>query len=167
VPESVIAVVLNPNKDKIVTVKRCDVPVWVLPGGGIDFGETPENAVVREVFEETGLKVEIVRKVGEYYPSHPLAQYTYVFECSPIDGQPAKGSETRDISFASINMLPEPFLPVHQYWIDDTLQQSQELIRGPVKGVTWKLFGLYCLFHPVLMFRYLLSKCGFPINTRA
>jgi 8-oxo-dGTP diphosphatase len=33
---------------------------WILPGGGIDFGEDPVAAVVREVKEETGLKVHYV-----------------------------------------------------------------------------------------------------------
>ncbi|MES2438791.1 MAG: NUDIX domain-containing protein [Verrucomicrobiota bacterium] len=32
---------------------------WTLPGGGLDFGESPEQAVVREVEEETGLRVEV------------------------------------------------------------------------------------------------------------
>lgn len=34
---------------------------WTLPGGGIDFGEDPEDAVVREFFEETGLTVKVVK----------------------------------------------------------------------------------------------------------
>jgi len=37
---------------------------WTLPGGGIDFGEDPEDAVVREFLEETGLTVKVVELVG-------------------------------------------------------------------------------------------------------
>ncbi len=36
-------------------------PVWMLPGGGLDFGEAPEAAVVRELEEEAGLRGEVVR----------------------------------------------------------------------------------------------------------
>ena len=37
---------------------------WTLPGGGIDFGEDPEDAVVREFQEETGLTVKVVELVS-------------------------------------------------------------------------------------------------------
>lgn len=37
---------------------------WTLPGGGLEAGEDPEGAAVREVFEETGYVVELVRLLG-------------------------------------------------------------------------------------------------------
>ena len=40
-----------------------DTELWTLPGGGIDFGEHPDDAVVREVFEETGLECRLGRPV--------------------------------------------------------------------------------------------------------
>lgn len=39
-------------------------PMWILPGGGIDEGEDPYDAVIREVFEETGYRVEVDRLLG-------------------------------------------------------------------------------------------------------
>jgi 8-oxo-dGTP diphosphatase len=63
-----VAVVEFANKS-ILLVKRRTVPFkgyWALPGGRVEAGESVEETVVREVKEETGLDVQIVRKIGEY-----------------------------------------------------------------------------------------------------
>jgi len=40
---------------------------FAFPGGGVDDGETPEGAVIREVFEELGLAVRVVRPIAEVW----------------------------------------------------------------------------------------------------
>lgn len=106
---AVIGIVFNANKDQVLILKRRDVAVWVFPGGGIDPGETPEAAVQREVLEETGFHVSVVKKVGEYSPLNRLSRYTYVFECHLISGQAMIGAETREIRFHPLNSLPKTF----------------------------------------------------------
>ena len=54
-----------------------DVGAWTLPGGGIQFGEHPDAAVVRELEEETGLRGEIERLAGVFshvYRRSPAAR---------------------------------------------------------------------------------------------
>ncbi len=54
-------------KDKqLLIVKRRDCDIWELPGGRLEFGETAEETLVREMNEETGLKVEPKEIVGTW-----------------------------------------------------------------------------------------------------
>ena len=48
-------------------------PVWMLPGGGLQFGEAPEAAVVRELEEESGLSGEVERLLDVSDRTHPAA----------------------------------------------------------------------------------------------
>lgn len=63
--------VVNPQNE-VLLVKQYRYPIqqykWNLPGGGIEKGEDPAAGAIREVYEETGIKVDKVEKVGSFFP---------------------------------------------------------------------------------------------------
>ena len=50
----------------LATFQQAPVPEFQLPGGGIDAGEQPVAALHREVIEETGWKIDVVRRIGAF-----------------------------------------------------------------------------------------------------
>ena len=161
---SVIGVVLNEQRDEVLILKRRDTPIWVLPGGGVDPGEDLETAVVREVLEETGVKVAIRRKVGEYYPINRLTRTTHVFECDQIEGEPKVGEESLEVAFYHVEKLPKDFFHIHQEMIQDTLKNLPEPFKKPLNGVTYLNVFKYFLRHPIRVIRFTLSQMGLPLN---
>ena len=148
--------------NKILLIKRRDVPVWVLPGGGIET-ESPEDACIREVMEETNYKVEITKKIGEYTPINRLTRFTHLFLCKTISGKPKISSETKDIKFFDINNLPK-MPPPYLDWINDSLK-NKPLIKKKLDQVTYFKFLKYLILHPILVIRFILARIGLSINT--
>jgi len=68
-PSLTVDAVITCENDSIVFIKRKKDPYkdsWALPGGFVEYGETVESAVLREVKEETGLEIELQGLVGVY-----------------------------------------------------------------------------------------------------
>lgn len=154
-----VACILFEGK-KVLLIKRRDVPVWVLPGGGIDAGETAEEAACREMEEETGFQVEIVRKVAEYIPTNRLAKPTHFFEVRAIGGTAQTGDETAAVDFFAEDDLPKRLPPPYASWIRDAATLHPRMLKKKIEGVTYGALMKLFFVHPILVGRFLLTRCG-------
>lgn len=152
-----ISIILNESGSKVLLVKRRDVPVWVLPGGGIDSDETPEQAAKREVFEETGFHIAIIRQTGEYHPINNLASHTSVFLSKITGGKSQASHETAGMDFFDINDLPSSFFSIHRDWLVDALTHAQ-MVKKPLSQVTYWAAFKHLIRHPSHVLRYLWTR---------
>lgn len=118
---SVVVVVRN-DLGRVLLIHKVDNDLWALPGGGHDIGERIADTAVREVREETGLDVDILRLTGTYTnPNHVMAyddgevrqQFSLCFEAALIGGTPREdGVETKEVRWVDpaeigkLNMHP-------------------------------------------------------------
>ncbi|MGQ4733433.1 NUDIX hydrolase [Streptomyces sp. Ju416(a)] len=100
--------------------------LWAFPGGGIEAGETPEQAAVRETTEEVGLEVKAVRALGDRVHPQTGVPMTYV-ACELISGDAIVGDaeEIAAVAWIGHGEIPEYvpyglFGPVQDY-LDETL----------------------------------------------
>jgi ADP-ribose pyrophosphatase YjhB (NUDIX family) len=114
------ALVRDPD-GRLLVILRSQEPAagtWSLPGGRVDPGETPEQACIREVHEETGLVVVVRRHVGTVEREGP-AGATYVIDdyaCDVHGGELKPGTDAAAVE-----------------WVDDA-----RLLQLPLSPLLWE-----------------------------
>jgi 8-oxo-dGTP pyrophosphatase MutT (NUDIX family) len=112
---SVVAFVQD-SMDRVLMIQRSDNGRWALPGGGHDLGESIGDTVVREAWEETGIKVEVVDVSGIYTdPGHVMQyddgevrqQFSICFRARPVGGELRTSDETTQVRWVPPAELAE------------------------------------------------------------
>lgn len=87
------AIVTRADDDKILLVQRGEAPgkgLWGLPGGFVELGETVQEAVAREILEETGFEIELRALLGVwsfFNTVKNLAGIVLIYETRVVSGQ--------------------------------------------------------------------------------
>ena len=129
---------------QVLLTLRSDLPVWCLPGGAIEIGETLVEAAVREAREETGAEIEISGIVGIYsrpYWRQDGGNHEVVFRGKQVGGELYPGDgEAVEISYFSLAKLPTPLLWWHHERIIDAVEGRHMVARK--QDVRWPLDGI-------------------------
>ena len=129
-----VAAIIQNATGQILLQRRSDNGLWGLPGGSMEIGESVRDAIVREVQEETGLTVEVVRLIGVYsdpqlqivrYPDGNVVHYiSTLYACRILAGSLQTCDETLDLNFFDPAHLPDDLLPMHRIRIQDAMANS-------------------------------------------
>lgn len=92
---------------KVLLCRLSYIDLWSLPEGGVERGETPVEAVEREVLEETGLEVEVRRLVGIFTGGDDML--VFCFECSVTGGTLTSSAGTVGFGHFAAAELPVNF----------------------------------------------------------
>jgi ADP-ribose pyrophosphatase YjhB (NUDIX family) len=135
-----VTVAVRNAQGELLLIERTDNGLWALPGGALDIGESVVQAARREVYEETGIHVEITGLSGIYSdPRHVIAyddgevrqEFSICFHAKPVSGEPRSSSETSQARWVSPDSLQS--LKVHpsmRLRIDHALQREPQPYLG-------------------------------------
>jgi ADP-ribose pyrophosphatase YjhB (NUDIX family) len=100
------------QKGKVLLVKERSDDLWALPGGWVDVNESPAEAVIREVKEETGYDVSAVKllalwdKLKHDHPPQWPHTYKCFFYCTIVGGKAQENLEISAVDFFALSHLP-------------------------------------------------------------
>lgn len=128
------ATIFDLSREKILLTRRTDNNRWCLPGGGLDPGESVTEACIREVWEETGLRVNVRKLTGVYSSPHEILEYpdgnrfhtiALNFDAEVVGGELTTSEETSEIVYFPIEELDKiDLMNRHRVRIADALKNN-------------------------------------------
>jgi ADP-ribose pyrophosphatase YjhB (NUDIX family) len=112
----------------IILIERKNAPHgWALPGGFVDYGESLEEAAVREAKEETSLDIELLEQLHTYSdpgrdPRFHTITTVYIAKAK---GRPQAQDDARNIGIFTIGDRPRPLAFDHEKILEDYLQKKR------------------------------------------
>src|SRR5262249_51777447 len=101
------------DANRVLLVREQSDGLWTLPGGWADVGESPTEAVVREIREESGFETQVCKLVALYdrrkhaHPPMLFHVYKALFLCDILGGRASPGLETSAAVFFGRDELPQ------------------------------------------------------------
>jgi 8-oxo-dGTP diphosphatase len=137
----VFTIILDPQ-GQVLLCHRRDLDIWNLPGGGMEPGELPTEAAIRETREETGLEVKIERLVGVY--SKPNNNdLVFVFTARVLGGRLTLNEEADHLDYFALDALPQNTIPKHvERILDAVTYQPQPIFRCQTSPSTQEFLNL-------------------------
>jgi ADP-ribose pyrophosphatase YjhB (NUDIX family) len=125
-PIPAVDIIIEIESKGIILIKRRNFPYgWAIPGGFVDYGESLEEAAVREAKEETNLKVKLVRQFHTYSaprrdPRHHSISTAYVAKGK---GKPQAKDDAIEIGIFNESDLPGEIAFDHRSILSDYFKQ--------------------------------------------
>ena len=146
-PKVAVGAAVGNDQGEILLVQRADSGVWLYPTGWADVGYSAAEVVVKEVKEETGIDVEVVRLIavldGLRVGISRIPLYSLVFHCRPVGGElKAHPLECADVGWFALDALPFPMAGA-ELWGDHVFAATAgRADRGPLRpGAQARLAG--------------------------
>ncbi len=114
---------------RLLAIRRADNGTWELPGGVLELNETPEAGVAREVWEETGIHVEVDELTG-VYKNTTRGIVALVFRCKPSGGTERTSSESTAVSWLTPDEVSDRMAEVYAIRLLDALDGAGPHVRS-------------------------------------